>query len=1156
MKFISCLLIVPSLAAISVNAQQVPHTLLWRISGKDGHHPSYLYGTMHLTDDRVFNLGDSLYAAITLSDGFAMELDPEALTTLIVDEVQKRIKQAKNIKDLLSEREYRTYGPQLAKKLGKPLKDITTEDILREKNKWITEAYHKGKMPTFLDTYLFDLARRQNKWTGGIEDADDQRGLPDDVVDESDIRFLVSEDQDSPGHLSSASGHSSSSPVVSLIDVYADQNLDAIDSMERNVANRDAILIKRNLKMAARMDSLSAVRSMVFAVGAAHLPGEDGLISLLRKRGFDVQPVFSDRKIKASDYIVKELPRTWEPVRDDDSLYEVAMPGKPGNIVVYGIVNMKMYFDLFEGIGYFSTAVQSIYDEKGADSLMDNWAKIVFKTKMPKTYKTVSLFGAKGRLYEGTDDDGYKKGMILVKGNMMYLVYAISLQESEKNTRNANQFIASFHLRTRPVADTATRAWIPYVDTALAYEVATPAAVKPFDMPGDQKRKGLQSVVYISPDLRDGIYFMFGVNGVTQGHYIPNDSGYFFDMKKAAIKKLGGHVSDTSWMMGDSRVIEFRAQMQQSDYEMITRYVCRGNRWYPLVVMYPGKMEGSPAIERFFSSFRLLDYPMQSWQVFMPGDSIFRSWSPSSFVTKTKADDPGIPARDTRYYSFDSSRSMGYSVTALHLSPYYWSLSDSAFWAGRIKADVSFQDTLIEKRPVENGDVHGWEWLEHEKGSNIIVRRRALLYGNVVYYLFAAGLRKEVGSDNTNRFFDDFRFLRPAPAGNLFQPKTEQLLRDLRFGDSATVAAARTYLYNAPFTVKDLPLLHQDLLQPRTGDDEWITEALMRRIADLKDSSSFRFAAAHYLEIPDTAVQVKNVLLELMAEFSDSAQYAILIHLLTTHPPAGALSPMLRYRLIADLKNLSAFLPDLLPLLNDSLFRPSVIAMISPMIDSGWVARNTLLPYRERIFTYADRRVRQLADSATGDIADRDLIRMLGFYNDTVSNAFLSRFLAVKDKFLCQRAITELLRNKQRVTAGAVRALAEDKAYRVATYNELKKYGRTGLFPAAYRTPKAIAVGLIAGSMDEDDDAEMDSLVFVTSVVRDIGAGKQRFFFYQVYISGRSYLACAGPFGVAPPVTAGWYNGDGRAFLQYDDEYDPDKQGEQIESLLAKFKDE
>lgn len=71
-------------------AQKLSLTLLWKINGYGLQKPSYLYGTMHLTDERIFNLEDSPYSNIENTDGFAMEVDPEAFTPFIIDEAKKR----------------------------------------------------------------------------------------------------------------------------------------------------------------------------------------------------------------------------------------------------------------------------------------------------------------------------------------------------------------------------------------------------------------------------------------------------------------------------------------------------------------------------------------------------------------------------------------------------------------------------------------------------------------------------------------------------------------------------------------------------------------------------------------------------------------------------------------------------------------------------------------------------------------------------------------------------------------------------------------------------------------------------------------------------------------------------------------------------------
>src|SRR6202012_2216616 len=275
------------------------------------------------------DLGDSLYAAIRNSDGLATELDPSDLLSMTVQEAVDQETKGKKVKDLLSAKDYNTYGPLLAKKLKKPLSSITTRDILNHKNKWMREQYVKGGMATFLDMYLYEVARRQKKWTGGVEDADNERRLmgAEESVEKSDIVDLLGKDQDS----------TIAAELEKMISTYLKQDLTAIDSLFGNSSDKEEVLVKRNRKMASRMDSLSGVRSMVFVVGVAHLPGEEGLISLLRQKGFDVQPVFSSKKIKPADYPLPELSQNWQSVEDKNGFYRISMPGKAQDIEMYHI---------------------------------------------------------------------------------------------------------------------------------------------------------------------------------------------------------------------------------------------------------------------------------------------------------------------------------------------------------------------------------------------------------------------------------------------------------------------------------------------------------------------------------------------------------------------------------------------------------------------------------------------------------------------------------------------------------------------------------------------------------------------------------------------------------------------------------------------------
>jgi hypothetical protein len=53
----------------------------------------------------------------------------------------------------------------------------------------------------------------------------------------------------------------------------------------------DLLLYDRNRKWAKALDTLLHGKSLLVAVGAAHLPGDQGVISLLRRAGYTLTPV-------------------------------------------------------------------------------------------------------------------------------------------------------------------------------------------------------------------------------------------------------------------------------------------------------------------------------------------------------------------------------------------------------------------------------------------------------------------------------------------------------------------------------------------------------------------------------------------------------------------------------------------------------------------------------------------------------------------------------------------------------------------------------------------------------------------------------------------------------------------------------------------------
>jgi len=157
---------------------KLANTLLWRISGNGLARPSYLYGTMHLTDKRVFQLGDSVYKALEQTEGFAAELDMNRLGTQMMnqflnEEEQKNATEPPKVKERVSGEVWNKYKALLEKKIGKKADKITVDDLDKIESRLQLDLFKKGDMPTFLDAWLSGQARKQGKWVGGIEDIED-----------------------------------------------------------------------------------------------------------------------------------------------------------------------------------------------------------------------------------------------------------------------------------------------------------------------------------------------------------------------------------------------------------------------------------------------------------------------------------------------------------------------------------------------------------------------------------------------------------------------------------------------------------------------------------------------------------------------------------------------------------------------------------------------------------------------------------------------------------------------------------------------------------------------------------------------------------------------------------------------------------------------
>ncbi|HTQ65448.1 MAG TPA: TraB/GumN family protein [Puia sp.] len=263
------------------------HTLLWKISGKNLKKPSYIFGTMHILCAEDAKLSNSLKKVIGNCDEVYFEINLDDMSGMMKSLQFMRMNDSKKLSDLLGKDDYQKVkdyfekqGPVLPFSMLERFKPLLISSLIEEQDL-------DCKTTNGMELIIMKEAHIQQKKIGGLETAEFQAGLFDSIPYEKQARDLVN-------YIDSMDIYKKM--TAELADVYRKQDLEKIDDLTRNgdatVGNYlDLLLYGRNRRWADSLDSMLPGKSLLIAVGAGHLPGDQGLISLLRKKGYFVSPV-------------------------------------------------------------------------------------------------------------------------------------------------------------------------------------------------------------------------------------------------------------------------------------------------------------------------------------------------------------------------------------------------------------------------------------------------------------------------------------------------------------------------------------------------------------------------------------------------------------------------------------------------------------------------------------------------------------------------------------------------------------------------------------------------------------------------------------------------------------------------------------------------
>lgn len=267
------------------NAQELEKSLLWKISGNGLNKPSYLFGTIHLTCDT--SLDANTLNALEATEQLYLELDMDDKSIQMKLMKLMMMKDGAKLSTLLSPEDFKILDEFMKKnlnmsaKLFDSFKPFMISSMLFPK---MLDCKSKS-----VESELMKITKEQNEEIFGLEIAEDQMKVFDEISYQDQAEELLKTVKDNL--------EKDKKEFNEMMAIYQNKDIEGMLKMMSDSDNKitsenqDILLNDRNKKWIPIMIKIIKDKPTFFGVGAGHLAGEEGVIKLLRKKGYKVEAV-------------------------------------------------------------------------------------------------------------------------------------------------------------------------------------------------------------------------------------------------------------------------------------------------------------------------------------------------------------------------------------------------------------------------------------------------------------------------------------------------------------------------------------------------------------------------------------------------------------------------------------------------------------------------------------------------------------------------------------------------------------------------------------------------------------------------------------------------------------------------------------------------
>lgn len=1090
-------------------------SLLWKISGNGLKKPSYLYGTMHVSSKVAYHLSDQFYEAIKSADVVGLESDPSKW----LGEMDKyHILNSSNRNNGLGYFYQNFYSDAFAlrihdEKLYSSMISFDPEiinSLLFRKN-LSNENFEES---TYIDLFIYQTG---TKWGKKIVSLEDFRASL--IMS----KLSTSPDIDPPYYYDEERDYSSDYFNEAIEDSYRKGDLDQMDSLNHSSVkskNYWKFLINdRNATFSQRMDSIMQTQSIFAGMGAAHLPGENGVIELLRRKGYTIEPVIQTSSNKTSS-IKKKLDLTFQQSISfkqfaSDSLFSFSAPGKLVDIFDDNYNNIRVFADMVNGAFYTIVRIKSFGPLLGRrkETMHHRIDSILYESIPGKIISKEEIKNSSGFLgfdiLNETIKGDFQRYQIYIS-DLEIIIFKLGGKSEYVKNKVGKDFFNSISFT--PVGND----YNTFSPKTGGFEVNLPD-FKQYEKYNGALEKGISEFL-ASFDQEKRIFY-----GVTHCvyhdvTYIEEDTFELGQLSRNALRLLGLKEKNEWSIIVNEKYpcITFSGESSSTNERGYGKIYINGSHYYmayavgPLNTVYP---------EKFFSSFKLVPFNFIYTFENINDPTMFFEATDEISSTTDDAINKEVAARYEEMLKNKKTKDPDLSFDKIDLEKYYYSYSsqdkvtivyakcndyeyvpETEFWANIRKNILSKTTQKISREQFkdEKNGIKTLSFLLTDTGSVRGIWYKGIRKSGVYYevYALADTLIGLLGWQKD--FFASIRPKDTTIGKNVFEYKFNVLLKDLMSADSTTrrkaeISLPKVYFYKE-YAGDFISFINQFAFN---GLSEAVKAQLLVSGGEIESSEIISPYKKMYKQYEDSSF-LQLCLIKGLGIYKSKESYAAIKEMLTLDPPLTSdESAVLNvFDVFYDSLELSKnFYPDLLSLTRFPEYKRAVFKLLATLVDKKIIypaqyassLQNLIIESNYELkrfnsiqdesrnnksYTKAEQ-IQQAINNIKDDIESNlqnsheqpdvfvFVTLLTPFYKTEGVKNFITKLSKTNDADLLVSVYVELLKNDIPINDSIWNHFASKIETRAILYNKLKKLNQLTHFPKEFSDQQSLCESVI-----------------------------------------------------------------------------------------------